>query len=114
MNSHAEALLDSREPHSDASVEALPGGADRRGARMVPRRIPASGRSDSPDVTLPILALRPVGEGVVLARALARVLVRRALAEEGAIDVVDHCTDERAEEESSPTDGGAHRIAESI
>ena len=41
--------------------------------------------------TLPILALRPTGDGTALARALARVLVRRALMQERALDTVEDC-----------------------
>jgi len=39
----------------------------------------------------PIVALRPTGDGASLARTLARVLVRRALIQEQAIDVVGDC-----------------------
>lgn len=39
----------------------------------------------------PRVELRPTGSGVVLARTLVRVLVRRALMQEGAIGVIDDC-----------------------
>jgi hypothetical protein len=39
----------------------------------------------------PILELRPTGSGVALARALVRVLVRRALIQEGVVRTAEDC-----------------------
>ena len=49
----------------------------------------ASHRTEASGATLPTVALRPTGDGTALAHVLARVLVRRALVQEGAIGVVD-------------------------
>jgi hypothetical protein len=40
----------------------------------------------------PILELRPTGNGAALARMLVRVLVRRALIQEGIIRIANDCT----------------------
>jgi len=48
-------------------------------------------RLQGPEATLPILILRPTGDGTGLARALARVLVRRELRLERALDTVEDC-----------------------
>jgi hypothetical protein len=43
----------------------------------------------------PIVLLTPIGDGIALARALARVLVRRELILSNAIPDPIHCTEER-------------------
>jgi len=43
----------------------------------------------------PIVELVPVGDGTALARALVRVLVRRALISEGVFPVGDGCSNRR-------------------
>lgn len=40
----------------------------------------------------PILELRPISNGTALVRMLMRVLVRRALIQEGVIRIADDCT----------------------
>jgi hypothetical protein len=43
----------------------------------------------------PIVDLTPIGDGIALARALARVLVRRELIGANAIPAAVHCKNER-------------------
>lgn len=43
----------------------------------------------------PIVELVPVGDGAALARALVRVLVRRALISEGVFSVGEGCSDQK-------------------
>lgn len=52
---------------------------------------PAARRTEACGASLPIVALRASGDGVRLAHVLARVLVRRALVQEGAIGAVVDC-----------------------
>jgi hypothetical protein len=88
-----------------SSIEGLPlahrasdkaNGAEEIPARRARQRAAASSsaklrRRETTDATLPILALRPTGDGTGLARALARVLVRRALRQERVFDTVEDC-----------------------
>jgi hypothetical protein len=39
----------------------------------------------------PIVRLRPIGDGAVLAKTIVRVLVRRALVAEGIVPGREHC-----------------------
>lgn len=100
-------------PNASSSAEAIPGDARCVGVRTGRPSGRTNGRSESRGLVLPLLALRPNGDGIALARTLARVLVRRALTEEGAIGAVDHCTTARPKEHY-PADGGTHRTAETI
>src|SRR5215813_4755852 len=90
MRSLADALhrADNNQPH---------GGEPISGARAIvtagvaaPSSVTAH-RSETSRVNLPVVALRPTGDGIGLARTLARVLVRRALTQEGAIGAAVDC-----------------------
>jgi hypothetical protein len=96
MRSLAEAFLGAETDRVDARGAVQISGAqtpvrarDAAPRTVTPRRAEASG------ATLPILALRPTGDGTALARALARVLVRRALMEDVTINAVDDCANPR-------------------
>lgn len=68
--------------------EIPPSHARRRGAASSGAKLR---RPKGPNAVLPILALRPTGDGTALARVLARVLVRRALRHERAFETVEDC-----------------------
>lgn len=73
-DAHGAGELSGSRPHVRAHTAASPDASPRR-----------------PEA-LPILALCPTGDGTALTRALARVLVRRALVQEGAIGSAGDCT----------------------
>jgi hypothetical protein len=52
-------------------------------------------RPANDNASSPIVVLTPTGDGIALARALARVLVRRELIIANAIADQVHCRDER-------------------
>jgi len=86
-----EALLgadDSKDPHGAEQISAAEAPVPARA--VVPSSV-GSHRAEAPRATLPVVTLRPIGDGTALAHVLARVLVRRALVQEGAIGVVDDC-----------------------
>jgi hypothetical protein len=67
---------------------------DERDATIAPTEISQPGIAAANE-NWPIVALVPAGGGVALARALVRVLVRRALINEGVFSVEDGCDDQR-------------------
>jgi hypothetical protein len=92
MSSLLEALL-----HINGVCEGTPSAGE------IPERTASGGctvtsseatmpyHSEMPPSAWPIVKLRATGDGTALARALARVLVRRALVEESAMeDCADH------------------------
>jgi hypothetical protein len=70
-------------------AEEIPGRRFR--ASIATSSVPKLRRSEVSEARLPILLLRPTGDGTGLARALARVLVRRELRQERALDTVEDC-----------------------
>jgi hypothetical protein len=72
-------------------AQEISGSRSPSGASIVTSRNATVSQSEPSTATLPILALRPTGDGTALARALARVLVRRALMQERALDTVEDC-----------------------
>jgi hypothetical protein len=91
MQSLAEALRG-----ADGGNKAPDGAEQISGAQAsvhARRAVPSSGAIRRTDTgTLPIVALCPTGDGTTLARTLARVLVHRALIQDGAICAIDDCT----------------------
>lgn len=91
MRSLAEAFLGADGGQGLQGAEPISGAEVPVHARLaVPSSVELP-RTESSSTTFPIVALRPTGDGTTLARVLARVLVRRALIQEGAIGVVDDC-----------------------
>lgn len=89
MQSLARALLgaDGGNTGSDGTEQISGAPASVHAQRVVP----SSAATRTEAGTLPIVALRPTGDGTALARTLARVLARRALIQEGAIGTTDDC-----------------------
>lgn len=79
-------LLEALRGKNKSPVEA--GSGQPQGSMSLSNR--ARQRGESPGAG-PIVRLRPTGDGRALARTLARVLVRHALAQEGAIPAHDDC-----------------------
>jgi hypothetical protein len=74
--------------------------AERPCEDQAPEAAPAAGEISPPGIApanenWPIVELVAVGDGEALARALVRVLVRRALISEGVFTVDDDCSDQR-------------------
>jgi hypothetical protein len=71
-------------PHEDQAPESAPAPGEISPAGIAPA-----------NENWPIVELVAVGDGEALARALVRVLVRRALISEGVFTIGDDCSDQR-------------------
>ena len=92
MRSLAEAFLgadEDQDPHGAGQISGAQ--APVHAPLSVPSSVEAP-RTEASSARWPIVTLCPKGDGTILARTLARVLVRRALIQEGAIGGVDDCT----------------------
>jgi len=74
--------------------------AEHRHEDQAPRATPALDQISSLGIApandnWPLVEIVPVGDGTALARALVRVLVRRALTSEGVFSVDAGCSDQR-------------------
>lgn len=87
---------------SDRGVRNEPGTlvAERPHDAQAPKAAPDPGQISPVGIApandnWPLVELVPVGDGTALARALVRVLVRRALIREGVFSVGDDCSDRK-------------------
>jgi len=80
-------VLVAEHPRGDQAVKAAPAPGEISPSRPAPA-----------NDNWPIVVLAPAGDGTALARALVRVLVRRALISEGVFSVANACDEQtRAE-----------------
>lgn len=72
------------DPHEDQAMNAAPAPDESSSTNSAPA-----------NDNWPVVELVPAGDGTALARALVRVLVRRALISEGAFSVGGGCDDQQ-------------------